>query len=542
VLRIRPVYLDDIQVFDPLAPLGLAGVAGDLHHPRLDKYRGLDFLLPIVAGSQPRDIWLRLESTSTRQIDVQALTQDQLNQRTLQESLVFAMYIGLVAVLAIWGIAHWLFSHEALIGIFGLKELTALLFAMASMGHLRAVWPADWPATALHHATSVFSVSATSAAVLFHIQLIQELAPPAWLRRLHLAMLSLLPVKLVLLLVWPIAALNLNMSEVLLYPWVFLASVLLCKAWSPSAPERTTMSRPVVIGFYALFLVLLVFAGLTGLGLLGGSEIGLYIVQLHGLVTALLVLVMLLYRARVMQKQQQQTTLALERSQLLALHESQLREEQEKLLAMLAHELKTPLATMHMRLDANAVGNREIRQAIRDMNGVIERCQQTLQLSDRQLEPHTETVDMVDVVKDAILATAQMQRMQLSGPEQLLLNTDRQLCSIVVNNLLENACKYAAPDSPIELRISTFTAASGAPSMRLDIANQPRQANWPDPDKVFLKYYRSPHARRQAGTGLGLYLAHNLMKVMGGSIAYAPTDTQVRFVLTLPLHGPAPTW
>lgn len=33
VLRIRPVYLDDIQVFDPLAPGGYAGAVGDHHHP-----------------------------------------------------------------------------------------------------------------------------------------------------------------------------------------------------------------------------------------------------------------------------------------------------------------------------------------------------------------------------------------------------------------------------------------------------------------------------------------------------------------------------
>ena len=33
VLRVRPVYLDDIQVFDPVAPNALAGITGDIHHP-----------------------------------------------------------------------------------------------------------------------------------------------------------------------------------------------------------------------------------------------------------------------------------------------------------------------------------------------------------------------------------------------------------------------------------------------------------------------------------------------------------------------------
>ena len=110
--------------------------------------------------------------------------------------------------------------------------------------------------------------------------------------------------------------------------------------------------------------------------------------------------------------------------------------------------------------------------------------------------------------------------------------------SNLLNNLLENACKYAEPDSPIALRLSIDRTASGTPSMCLEIANQPNKANWPDPQKVFVKYYRSPHARRQAGTGLGLYLVHSLMKVMGGRIEYSPTETQVRFVLTLPIHAP----
>jgi len=533
MLSIRPVYLDDIQVFDPLAPQGLAGVTGDLHHPRLDEYQGLDFLLPIHRGTRPRDVWLRLDSTSTRQIDVQALNLDDLNQRTLGQSLVFAMYVGLVALLAIWGITHWLFSRELIIGIFGLKEFTALLYALASLGHLRALWPAEWPASALHETSSVFSVTASSAAVLFHIQLIREFDPPLWLRRVHLTMVSMWLVKLALLMVWPITALSMNMLEILLYPWIFLLSVLLCRAWDKPDPRRISLSRPVVIGFYAILVVLLLLAALPGLGITSGNEIGLYIVQVHGLLTALLVLLMLQYRARVMQRQQNEIAIALERSQLLAQHESQLREEQEKLLTMLTHELKTPLATMHMRLDANANGSHEIKHAIRDMNSVIERCQQTLLLGDQRLQPHNDNVDMASIVSDVACSCPNPGRVQLDMPVRLGMHTDPQLWFIVLNNLLENACKYAAPDTPILIKLTSVPTESGS-GMQFEIANEPGRAGWPEPGKLFEKYYRSPYARRQAGTGLGLYLVRKLMQVMGGSIEYAPTETQIRFLLTLP--------
>lgn len=534
VLRIRPVYLDDIRVYDTLAPEGLAGITGDQHHPRADKLQGLSFLLPIAHGEQPRDVWVRLVSTSTRQIDVQAMDMDTVNQQSLSSSLLFAAYVGLIAVLAMWGIVHWLFNRDAIVGAFGLSQIAALLYALASLGHLRALWPQHWPAWVLDETTTVFSITAVSVAIWFHVQLLREFTPPATVRRLHTFMLLLLPMKLCMLaLGWPMQALQLNMLEVLLAPAIFLISALMATGWNLPAALQPALSRKAVIGFYVFLLVMLMGAALPGLGIVNGTEIALYIVQLHGLVTAFLVLLLLQYRVHVIQQQQRGVAMELERSQMQTQQERVIREEQEKLLAMLAHELKTPLATMGMRLDDNANGARQIRQAIEDMNGVIERCQQTLLLSDKQLAPKTEAVDMVGMVRNAIASCAQPQRVQLDSPQKLSVQTDPQFWSIVLNNLLENACKYAAPDTPILLHLSTATDLS---RLRLEIANLPGRSGWPEPEKVFDKYYRSPHAQRQAGTGLGLYLVRNLMQTMGGQIDYMPTADRVRFVIELPVR------
>lgn len=535
MLRIRPVYLDDIKVYDPLEPDGLVGISGDRHHPRDNEFQGLDFLLPIERGTQARDIWLSMRSASTRQIDVQALNIQDLTRITYAESLVFSGYVGLVLVLAVWGIVYWLFSQEHLIGIFSIKQLTALLFALASLGHMRAFWPAEWPAWVLDRVSILFGVSAVSAAVWFHVRLIAEFDPPPWVQRMHQVLLAALPLKLCLLLAgWTSLTLRLNMTEVLINPMIFLVSVAAARGWRTDAARRATLPRWLVLGFYILLVVLLMMAALPALGIIRGSEIGLYIVQVHGLITAFLVLLMLQYRAHLIHQQQRQVSLALEVSQLQFKQERDIRTEQEKLLAMLAHELKTPLATMHMRLDASASGSREIKQAIRDMNDVIDRCQQTLQLSDRQLVPHAQELDMVGLARDVVSACAQPQRVQIDTPPQVTLHADRQLCFIVLSNLIENACKYASPDSPIRLRLGTSTAPDGVPTVTMSLSNTPGRAGWPEADKVFDKYYRSPHARRQAGTGLGLYLVRNLVQVMGGQIRYEPTAREVCFVLQLP--------
>lgn len=533
ILRIRPVYLDDIQVFDPLAPKGFAGVTGDRHHPRGQAFEGLDFMLPIARGDEPRDIWLRLSSTSTRQISVQAVHFDDLQRLTQTQQLVFALYIGVILVFMVWGLVHWLFSREPVIGAFGIKQTAALVFAFGSLGYSRVLWPASWPAHWLDTSTTLFSTLAVSAAIYFHVVLAREFVPPAWVVQIHRALLALLPVKLLLLVAGlPIWALRINMVEVLLVPPLFLLTVLLCTGWkTTSSSQRPLLARWLVVGFYTLLVLVMAMAALPGLGLSKGGEIPLYVNQVHGLLTAFLILLMLQYRTHMQQRQQRDISLALERSQLQAQQERLIREEQANLLTMLAHELKTPLATMHMRLDANAQGSRAIRHAIRDMNAVIERCLQTAQLSDRQLQAHMASVDLVSLIREATSASAQPDRVQLQLPERLSLPTDRQLLLIVLSNLLENACKYAQPDSPIEVRLS-----ADATQACLDVGNLPGAAGWPEADKVFDKYYRSPHARRQAGTGLGLYLVRRLMQVLGGHITYQPDAQRVRFVICLPLN------
>lgn len=542
VLRIRPVYLDDIQVFDPLAPGGQAGATGDRVHPREQAFEGLDFMLPIARGQAPRDIWLRLTSTSTRQISVQAVSTEDLQRRTQVQELVFALYIGVILIFMVWGLVYWVFSREAVIGAFAIKQATALVFALGSLGYTRVFWPAHWPALWLDATTTLFSMLAVTAAIYFHVLLIREFGPPRWIQRVHQLLVALLPFKLLLLAaneaIW---ALRINMFEVLLAPVVFLLSVLLANGWRNAASERERpiLARWVAVGFYALLLLILVMAALPGLGLMKGGEVPLYVVQAHGLLTAFLILLMLQYRAHIQQKQQRETSLALERSQLQAQQERSIREEQEKLLAMLAHEIKTPLATMHMRLDTTAQGSREIRQAIRDMDAVIERCLQTTQLSDRQLQAHMVDVDLVNVVRDAVSACGHAQRMQCALPAQLHVQTDPQLLFIVLNNLLENACKYAAPDSPIKVQLFSIPTIEGE-GLRacIEVLNQPGRSGWPEADKVFDKYYRSPHARRQAGTGLGLYLVQNLMQVLGGQVDYLPDGQHIRFRVCLPFTAP----
>lgn len=537
VLRIRPVYLDEIVVFDPLAPGGRVGVVGDRHHPRIDALPGTDFLLPIARGDAPRDIWLRLTSTSTRQIYVQALDQRDLDVLTMRINLLSSLYVGVVLVLLVWGIVNHQLHGEAVMGLFALMQLTAGLYALSTLGILRVFWPLAWSADTLSLLGSVFSVLVVGGGLPFHIRFLRELQPPAWAMGLLYAMLGLVGVNLLLLVLGQeMLALQNNMWIILLAPPVCLVCVLTGRAFEAAqGAAQPLLKRGVLVAFYGFFVFLLVVGSSSALGLTKASEWTIYISLSHGLVTSLLLMLMLQYRAFILDQQRQRAQLALETSSLQVTHERQLRAEQERLLAMLVHEIKTPLATMHLRLDTQAKGGREIRQAMRDMNGVIERCLQTLQMGDGQLVPEMRPHDLVDAVRAAVGACSQPHRVQIHLPPTLPVQTDPQILFIVLGNLLENACKYSAPDTPIELHASLHTNPATPQTVALALSNLPGKAGWPDPEHVFDKYYRAPQAQRHSGTGLGLYLVKSLAQTLGGKIAYAPDGQWVRFVLTLPL-------
>jgi len=531
VLNIRPVYLDDIQVFDTAAPRGFVGATGDTHHPRASALKGMTFLMPLVATKQSRDVWLRVTSTSTRQISATVFRESNLLNTAQTDHLLFALYIGLVSIFSLWGVTYWAFTKEKLAGLFGIQQLAALVYALCVLGYLRMFWPQAWSAQVLDALASVFGMLATSAGIYFNMAFLSEFKIRAWsLWTLRLlASMVLVNLAVFFILDLPRLALQMNLSLVLVTPFVLLVSALFAQAWEqPNLQRQPALPRPVVIGFYSLLLLLLAAASLPGLGLTKGDKIGIYLVQAHGLASGFLVLLMLQYRSYVMHKQQRQVQQNIERLNLQAEQDRRTRQEQEQLLTMLTHELKTPLATMHMRLDPNSKGAPDIKRAIREMNAVIERCLQTTQLGDQGLQIHPAQCDVVVLLNDVVAACPAPQRVKLLLPPQWLIHSDPQLLFIVLSNLLENACKYASPDTPI--------VVEAGPQSQLIISNVVGKSGWPDQDKLFSKYYRTPGAQRQAGTGLGLYLVRNLMIKLKGRVDYEPQGEQLRFVLTLPDH------
>jgi signal transduction histidine kinase len=178
-----------------------------------------------------------------------------------------------------------------------------------------------------------------------------------------------------------------------------------------------------------------------------------------------------------------------------------------------------------------------VNRAIQNMKSVLDRCVQISRLDDHQFKLNCETVNLSSQVgkwlQDVESEFGFLSTRNPMDPD-MVLSCDLQCLGIVVNNLLENAFKYSGPTKEVRISLNTAIHADGRSGCLLSVANRPT-LGWPDREKIFTKYYRSSSAQRISGSGLGLYLSHNLAALMHGDLHYEPDEEWVRFSLWLPI-------
>lgn len=111
---------------------------------------------------------------------------------------------------------------------------------------------------------------------------------------------------------------------------------------------------------------------------------------------------------------------------------------------------------------------------------------------------------------------------------------DRLLLHVVLRNLLENASKYAAPDTPIEIALAVRLGND-----RLGVEWRISDAGAGIPahlaERVFEKYVRVGESSGTPGLGLGLYLSRRIVERHGGHLYLDTTMTRgACFVCWLP--------
>ena len=240
------------------------------------------------------------------------------------------------------------------------------------------------------------------------------------------------------------------------------------------------------------------------------------------------------------------------RAEAAARREREAREERDRLIATVSHDLAAPLTAIRgavqfaqrsgerghadlgrllTRLDTAAARATSLVRGLLDAHGLEEGL---LRLDVREADlrdvvrPVVEMLDRTSDRHPVVLAAA-------SHPLPVRCDADRM--ARVVENLVTNAIKYSPGGGRVEV---TLEAEDGAAAVRVrdyGIGIPPEAA-----ERVFERAYRAPNAERIApGLGIGLHTSAEIVRRHGGTITAGPeagggTTFEVRLPL---LEAPA---
>lgn len=239
--------------------------------------------------------------------------------------------------------------------------------------------------------------------------------------------------------------------------------------------------------------------------------------------------------------------LALDRVRLFeAEHEARLQleranEVKAKFVALAAHELRTPMTTIHgfAKTLHHLAGGLDEAQREQVWQTLLQQTERMALLIEQLLDLSRLDADVIDVTPEPVLvretlediaaAAAPGLLVAVDAPAELVASVDRASLQHIVGNLVTNASRYGAPPvrilvehDEVDLRITVEDCGNG-----IDPAFVP---------DLFERFTRSDRARAgSVGSGLGLSIARSYAHAHGGDLVYEPAQPHgARFRLVLP--------
>jgi two-component system sensor histidine kinase KdpD len=210
--------------------------------------------------------------------------------------------------------------------------------------------------------------------------------------------------------------------------------------------------------------------------------------------------------------------------------EAAINENRAAFLSAMTHNLRTPLASIKAAADTlespSASMTDETRtrlvHTVHDEADRLERLvTKVLELSRVHagvLEPHPEPTDIAELTRGAVrrlrhVASRHDISLVVEG-DLLVVDVDPQMLELVLVSLIENALRFAPPDS--EIAVLARPVGRGCEIRVVDHGPGVASA---DRERIFDEFVRL----EGSGSGLGLAIARAFMEAQGGALTYAPT-------------------
>jgi two-component system sensor histidine kinase CpxA len=212
-------------------------------------------------------------------------------------------------------------------------------------------------------------------------------------------------------------------------------------------------------------------------------------------------------------------------------------------VAILAHEVRGPVLAVRRALerlqtdDISPASRYLIELSSRDLDHLSDLAEALLRWSTGRIRLSREALDLGELVRDAVdscrLELSENGRLQLEASDHVIIDGDRAFLRAAVENLIRNALRYSPLDSPVRLTVRPDDR--GAIVLVQDhgpgIAEEERQG-------IFAPFVLgAPGRRSSTGSGLGLFIASEVVQAHGGALALESEPGKTIFRVWLPVAG-----
>ncbi len=213
--------------------------------------------------------------------------------------------------------------------------------------------------------------------------------------------------------------------------------------------------------------------------------------------------------------------------------ELQLSRRQTNFLLSVTHELKTPLAANKLYLQTIQKRSLEEEQkqkfltkAIQEnerLENMIDNILNASRIENNALIPQKADTDVSALMKQIVERNQKRRQEEFISTNiqnNIHFAVDSLFIETILNNLIDNAKKYGLPDVNIEVYLSL--ASKG---IVFGVKNEGKVIPTASRKEIFEKFFRNQNeeTRTQKGSGLGLFIVNELVKLHNGKIQYKET-------------------
>ncbi|MFY8203247.1 MAG: sensor histidine kinase [Sediminibacterium sp.] len=207
---------------------------------------------------------------------------------------------------------------------------------------------------------------------------------------------------------------------------------------------------------------------------------------------------------------------------------------QQNFMMAVTHELKTPIAVTQLNLETIVKRDLQpeqqqhlIQNTLKETRRLDALCNNILLASQFEMGQFENSKQLVDLSTIAVQCIQSFEERYSNRKciglidAAIQLQGEPLLLQLMINNLLDNANKYAAPETDIFIDLHLV-----GKDIELTVKDQGIGIALEERSKVFDKFYRvgAEQTRSTKGTGLGLYLCKKIVTFHAGSIFVKPNQ------------------